>query len=83
MPLEQFMGTFRQFNFDTTAQNITFEKDGPIVNHERVKNTIELYTYIKEDEVKAYLDSHGIPYTNLRPVQMSLEDAFIGLTGKY
>jgi ABC-2 type transport system ATP-binding protein len=83
MPLEQFMSTFRQYNFDTTASGLAFEKNGPVVNHERVKNTVELYTYAKEEEVKSYLEAKGIAYTNFRPVQMSLEDAFIGLTGKY
>jgi ABC-2 type transport system ATP-binding protein len=83
MPLEQFMSTFRQYNFDTTTSGLAFEKNGLVVNHERVKNTVELYTYAKEEEVKSYLEAKGIAYTNFRPVQMSLEDAFIGLTGKY
>lgn len=83
MPLQQFMSTFRQYNFDTARTDIELPKNGLVVNAERVKNTVELYTYAPESEVKSYLDGHGIPYTNFRPVTMSLEDAFIGLTGKY
>ena len=83
MPLQQFMGSFRQFNFETHRSEISLLKNGLVVNYERVKNTIELYTYAQEEEVKSFLDSQGLSYNNFRPVTMSLEDAFIGLTGKY
>jgi hypothetical protein len=42
-----------------------------------------LYTYSGENEVKRYLDDNKIAVRNFIQVKMELEDAFIGLTGKY
>lgn len=83
MPLQQFMSTFRQYNFETESSTTPIERNGLIKNYERVKNTVELYTYGQEEEIKSYLGGKGISYQNFRPVSMNLEDAFIGLTGKY
>ena len=44
---------------------------------------MELYTFDGEDYVRHYLDSNRIAHTDLTRTPMSLEDAFIGLTGKY
>lgn len=82
MPLKDFMGQFKQFNFETSSP-VTFEKNSLIVNYEQVRNTVELYTYGSEESVRSFLDSLSLPYENFRQVDMTLEDAFIGLTGKY
>ncbi len=83
MPLQNFLGGFRQFNFETESSQTPIVKNGLVINFERVKNSVELYTYGKEEEIKSYLGGLGISYKNFRPVNMTLEDAFIGLTGKY
>lgn len=83
MPLKQFMGTFHQFNFETESNDTPLPPNPVVVNYERVRNQVELYTYSQEAEVKSYLDGLGIHYKNFNKVEMSLEDAFIGLTGKY
>ena len=36
-----------------------------------------------EDDVRAVLSSRRVRFGNLRRESLSLEDAFIGLTGKY
>ncbi len=82
MPLKEFMQKFRQFNFETDT-NVAFDKDGIVVNYEQIRNRVELFTYSNEDAVKSYLDSLSIHYQNFQSVDMTLEDAFIGLTGKY
>ncbi len=81
--LSEFMATFRQFSFEVERENVTLDKNPVVVNYEVVKNTVELYTYSSEGEVRSYLDGQGITFKNFRKVEMSLEDAFIGLTGKY
>ena len=83
MPLKQFMSTFHQFNFETESNETPILPDGIIVNAERLKNKVELYSYAPEEDVKHHLDGLGISYKNFAHVEMSLEDAFIGLTGKY
>ncbi len=82
-PVNEFINTFKQFNFELQNPDITISKGDFIVNLEKVKNQVELYTYESEGLVKSYLDSNGIGYSNFRKVEMTLEDAFIGLTGKY
>jgi ABC-2 type transport system ATP-binding protein len=81
--LSDFMTSFKQYNFEVEQSNIKLERDSVVVNHEIVKNTVELYSYVSAEEVRSYLDIRGISYKNFRKVEMSLEDAFIGLTGKY
>ena len=54
-----------------------------ISNIEQVKNNIELYTYENETDVVDWLSGLGVKYNNFERKEMSLEDAFIGLTGKY
>lgn len=81
--LTDFMTKFKQYNFELEQENPLLEKDSTIVNYERVKNTVELYSYASAEEIKSWLDIRRIQYKNFRKVEMSLEDAFIGLTGKY
>lgn len=82
-PVNEFMTTFKQFNFELLDPGIELTKEKFIVNLEKVKNQVELYTYESEQAVLSYLNNNGIAYRNFRKVEMTLEDAFIGLTGKY
>lgn len=82
-PVSDFMNNFKQFSFlvENDSFNLTGEKF--VANFEKVKNSVELYTYESEDFVKDFLVRENIIHKNFTRVQMSLEDAFIGLTGKY
>lgn len=81
--VEEFMRTFRQYNFDVDRTDIDLSKEDAVVNVEMIKNHVELYSYEPEENIRKLLDRKGISYRNFREVKMSLEDAFIGLTGKY
>lgn len=83
MPLQQFMTTFRQYNFETERTELPLHKNGLVVNYEQVRNKVELFSYKGADEIKGHLEAQGVSYTNFSQVPMTLEDAFIGLTGKY
>lgn len=81
-PVTEFMTRFKQF--DILLENrIDFPKNGMAVNVEQIKNKVFFYAYATLEEVKAYLANEGIAYTSIEEQPMSLEDAFIGLTGKY
>ena len=82
-PVADFMGTFKQFNFEMDDDHSDLKKEKFVVNLEKVKNKVELYTYETEDFVKKFFADNGIVYRNFEQVKMGLEDAFIGLTGKY
>ena len=53
------------------------------MNVEHINNHYEFYTYGDETEVKKLLETQGLAYSNFTQLDMTLEDAFIGLTGKY
>lgn len=83
MPIKDFLGNFKQFRFETSNAELKLEKDQVVKNSEIIKNKATIYTFAKKEEVENYFISKGINYTNLHQEAMSLEDAFIGITGKY
>ncbi|MDE6801885.1 MAG: ABC transporter ATP-binding protein, partial [Muribaculaceae bacterium] len=54
-----------------------------IVNPSVVGRTLELFTFGSRDSVAAALAERGLATESITRRKMSLEDAFIGLTGKY
>ena len=81
-PLADFQRDFKGFFFEAEGE---FDLSGSpeVVNLERLNNHCELYTYATEEEIVALLQSRGVGFVNFRRENLTLEDAFIGLTGKY
>lgn len=81
-PVGELLDTVRQYTFDMTAA-------GPLPDDERlyhpsvIRDRGELFSFLPEADVRGILDAQGVPYTNLESRRVNLEDAFIGLTGKY
>ena len=48
-----------------------------------IRNTLETFSFLPPEETEKKLKSMSVPYTDLHSKQVNLEDAFIGLTGKY
>lgn len=82
MPVDKLLTDFGKYTF-TTSDNTELPADDKFINPGKIKNEIELYTFESGEYVKESLDRQGIRYSDLRRREMSLEDAFIGLTGKY
>lgn len=83
MPIKQFQKDFKQYKFEVENPNVRLQKDGVVKNFEIIKNHATLYSFSKRREVESYLKKMGVGYKNFRIEPMSLEDAFIGITGKY
>ena len=81
--VDDFMTNFKQFNFDADNSSLDLRSEKFVSNFEKVKSAVELYTYESEEFVLDFLKRENIAYKNFTRVKMSLEDAFIGLTGKY
>lgn len=81
-PVGELLDTVRQYTFTLTAP-------APLPKHEGfyhpsvLRDKVELFSFLPEAEVQQILDRNGIPYIDLRAGRVNLEDAFIGLTGKY
>ncbi len=80
-PVKQLMDTFNCYKFDTTAGAI--EGNDKLLNPSVHNGHGEVYSFDGQAEVERQLKAQGVLTTNLRCEAMSLEDAFIGLTGKY
>lgn len=84
MPVKEFMSTYKQYKFKLTDNtNIEFEKSDLVNNYEIVKNNATIYSFKDKDAVEGYLSGLGVAYSEMKEIPMTLEDAFIGITGKY
>ena len=79
----EFMEKFHQFTFDLERDDINLKEEALTVEADRIKNHYELYTYASAEEVQAMLTGKGLAFSGFEQVNMTLEDAFFGLTGKY
>lgn len=82
-PVDKLLNEFHRY---TMLSDVPVEKlatSDILVNPGKIKNEVEFYTFASEEDVKTLLTSLNVNYSELQPHEMSLEDAFIGLTGKY
>jgi ABC-2 type transport system ATP-binding protein len=83
MPIKKFRQEFKQFTFKTENHNLQIPKNGVVKNFEIMRDNASIFTFNTENDVENFLKSQNIPYTDFAEVPMSLEDAFVGITGKY
>ncbi len=83
MPIKQFLNEFRLYKCDLLNSIDAIKKDEVIKNVEVIKNKASFYSFAKMNEMDNHLLKLGIKHGTLQQIPMSLEDAFIGLTGKY
>jgi ABC-2 type transport system ATP-binding protein len=83
MPIKEFQSKFKQFRFSVPNPEIKFSKNDIIKNFEKLKDKVTVYTFADKIDLVAYLNSLNINNSAVEEVPMSLEDAFIGITGKY
>jgi len=82
--IKELRENFKQFKFELEEGiEIKLEKDDVIRNLEVIKNKITIFTFTKQNDVENYLNSKNIKYKNIKEIPMTLEDAFVGITGKY
>lgn len=80
MPVDKLMSTLRRYSYSDGELPVG---EG-IFSPWHTGNENEFYSFMPETEVRALLDKNGIKATDLRSEPpASLEDAFIGLTGRY
>ena len=81
--LDEFMSGFKQFRFRKNGSGNMPRKDEVITNTDNAGSMISVYSFQTSAAVSAHLKGQGFDISTLERVPMSLEDAFIGLTGKY
>ncbi len=82
--VKDFSNNFHQYRFRSNkpAEEL-LKKDDVITNFEIIKDKITVYSFKSKEAVKDHLQKIGIKIEAIEEIPMSLEDAFIGLTGKY
>lgn len=48
-----------------------------------IRRTLEMHSFLSAADMEKLLSENGVPFSELKYENVSLEDAFIGLTGKY
>ncbi len=80
-PIKKLLSDYRQYTFSITTDSLP---DMPGLYYPTIiRNQVEAGSFLQPEELKGLLESNGIPYSDLKWNHVSLEDAFIGLTGKY
>lgn len=82
-PVMEFLNDFKQFSFDLDRDDIDFMGESVVHNADRIRNHYEIFTYKSEQDIRNMLSDKGITPNQFCETKMTLEDAFIGLTGKY
>ena len=79
-PVREIMDNFKRYRFQT-SHDIDLGNDKDFYNTTALGNKWETYSFLPIEDVKRRLSQLGVH--SVEENQLSLEDAFIGLTGKY
>ncbi|HXK76031.1 MAG TPA: ABC transporter ATP-binding protein [Bacteroidaceae bacterium] len=84
-PVNKLLDQIRSYQIDTNCshavQALSLDKD--FFHPSYLSGKIEWYSFLSQEAIVSRLQSLEIPYTNIQTTRVNLEDAFIGLTGKY
>ncbi|PID88452.1 MAG: ABC transporter ATP-binding protein [Bacteroidia bacterium] len=81
-PVKEILDTFSRYTMRGLA---AFPKEGieGFYHPDKIKDSIEFYSFLPLKEVREKLEQKQIKTDTLRQEKVTLEEAFIGLTGKY
>lgn len=81
-PVKELMDTFHRYAL-TAADCSALESDSRLYSTSRIRENCETFSFETGEAVRKILEEKAIEYKDLRQEKLSLEDIFIGLTGKY
>lgn len=79
---QKFLSNFKKFRLESCNSIKAFDSKG-FYEVEQRQDAIEFYSFKNQEEITNYLTSNNIEHSSLKIENLGLEDAFIGLTGKY
>lgn len=82
-PLQQLLNTLHRFTCHVPEKLELNFSDSDLYHPSIIRDTMEVYSFLSQEEVERRLQQATIPFSNLQIESLNLEDAFIGLTGKY
>lgn len=81
-PVGELLATLRRYTCSVPEGVAPTEIEG-LYHPQTIRTTLETHSFLPVQEVDRRLTEAGIPHGELTAEQVTLEDAFIGLTGKY
>ena len=81
-PIAELLEKGRRYTF-TIPEGYELPASDDFYHPSIMRNQLETFSFLQPAETEAKLKSMSVPYTDLHCEQVNLEDAFIGLTGKY
>lgn len=81
-PVKELLGNFIRYSFKTGNPQKLPSHTG-LYNTAAMRDSAETYSFMPEKYIISILQEQKIEYSGLKAEKMNLEDAFIGLTGKY
>lgn len=81
-PVKELLGSVKRYEFTVPDR---YEPNGysGFYYPSKIRNHVETFSFFSEKEAEKKLKSLGVPFSGLKAESVNLEDAFIGLTGKY
>lgn len=80
-PVKEIMDNFKRYRFVTPGNDFKLSADNDFWNPSVLCDKWEVYSFLNKEEVLSKLTVMGVK--EVTEENLSLEDAFIGLTGKY
>ncbi len=80
-PVSHIMNDFRRFRFLAPASDFNLKADDDMWNPSAIGNKWEVYSFLPVEAMTQTLAARGVK--DIQVDTLTLEDAFIGLTGKY
>ena len=82
-PIGELLARFHRYTC-TVPESFRMPEEVPGLYHPSViRNSMETFSFLPETEVRERLNALQVPFEDLKCECVNLEDAFIGLTGKY
>ena len=81
-PVKELLGSVKRYEFTVPDR---YEPNGysGFYYPSKIRNHVETFSFFSEKEAEEKLKSLGVPFSGLKAESVNLEDAFIGLSGKY
>lgn len=81
-PIDELLKEVRQYTCNV-PEGYELPVIGGFYHPTVIRTSLEFFSFLTPLEVETKLNSLSVPYTHLHHQSVNLEDAFIGLTGKY
>lgn len=81
-PVAKLLGNIRRYTW-IVPEGYKLPGNNAFYHPSVIRGTLETFSFLKPFEAEAELKSMKVPYRELKCETVNLEDAFIGLTGKY